>query len=169
MELRYHSVGSILNLCAEYNKGEPSGLDPLVSGRPGFPGGPAPSLENALGEAGAASSAALRLLQRQRESDEENLKEECSSTESTHQEVSASPREVQGAWESAPLAVVTRLRSCSQHEDGAGRLELSYLEDEQLRVVSRVDELKSRLTELEQQLQEAKQEVPTLRNPTGDN
>ncbi|XP_056298067.1 pleckstrin homology-like domain family B member 1 isoform X2 [Pseudoliparis swirei] len=129
--LERQRLETILNLCAEYNKGEPSGLDPLVSGRPGFPGGPAPSLENALGGAGAASSAALRLLQRQRESDEENLKEECSSTESTHQE----------------------------HEDGAGRLELSYLEDERLRVVSRVDELKSRLTELEQQLQEAKQEA----------
>uniref|UniRef100_A0A8C2WEM4 Pleckstrin homology like domain family B member 1 n=1 Tax=Cyclopterus lumpus TaxID=8103 RepID=A0A8C2WEM4_CYCLU len=68
------------------NKGETSGLDPLVSGRTGFPGGPTdgsarrPSLENVLGGA-AASSAALRLLQRQRESDEENLKEECSSTE----------------------------------------------------------------------------------------
>lgn len=31
------------------------------------------------------------LLQKQRESEEENLKEECSSTESTHQEVGTSP------------------------------------------------------------------------------
>lgn len=46
-------------------------------------------MENVLG--GTVSSAALRLLQRQRESDEENLKEECSSTESTHQEVRTSP------------------------------------------------------------------------------
>ena len=46
-------------------------------------------MENVLG--GTPSSATLRLLQRQRESDEENLKEECSSTESTHQEVRTSP------------------------------------------------------------------------------
>lgn len=51
-----------------------------------------------------------------------------------------------------------------QHEDSSGsgstgRLELAYLEDERVRVLARVDELKTRLTELEQQLQESKQEV----------
>lgn len=46
-------------------------------------------MENVLG--GTLSPATLRLAQRQRESDEENLKEECSSTESTHQEVRTSP------------------------------------------------------------------------------
>lgn len=76
---------TILNLCAEYNKGEGTGLDPLCLGRSGFPG----CLENVPG--GTASSSTLRLAQRQRESDEENLKEECSSTESTHQEVRTSP------------------------------------------------------------------------------
>lgn len=86
---------TILNLCAEYNKGENSSIDPLSSARTGFPGvlgdgmGRRPSMENVLG--GTPSSAALRLLQKQRESDEENLKEECSSTESTHQEVRTSP------------------------------------------------------------------------------
>lgn len=86
---------TILNLCAEYNKGEGTGSDSLGSGKTAFPGGLTdgsgrrPSRENVLGV--TASPATLRLSQRQRESDEENLKEECSSTESTHQEVRTSP------------------------------------------------------------------------------
>lgn len=62
---------------------------------PGFPGvlsdglAQKPSLDSVLG--GAPSPGVLQLLQKQRESDEENLKEECSSTESTHQEVRRSP------------------------------------------------------------------------------
>lgn len=51
--------------------------------------GQKPPLDSVLG--GMPSPAAYQLLQKQRESDEENLKEECSSTESTHQEVRASP------------------------------------------------------------------------------
>lgn len=86
---------TILNLCAEYNKGESTSLETLGSARTGFPGvlgdglGQRPSVDSVLG--GTPSSATLRLLQKQRESDEENLKEECSSTESTHQEVRTSP------------------------------------------------------------------------------
>uniref|UniRef100_A0A3B3UWW6 Pleckstrin homology-like domain, family B, member 1b n=1 Tax=Poecilia latipinna TaxID=48699 RepID=A0A3B3UWW6_9TELE len=67
------------------------------------------------------------------QSDEENLKEECSSTESTHQEVRTSP---------AP-----------------SRVSLTYLEDERTHVLARTDEFKTRLTELEQQLQESEQEA----------
>ncbi|XP_032366339.1 pleckstrin homology-like domain family B member 1 isoform X7 [Etheostoma spectabile] len=157
--LERQRLETILNLCAEYNKGESPGLDPLGSGRTGFPGGLGdgsgrrPSMENVLG--GTPSSATLRLLQRQRESDEENLKEECSSTESTHQEVRTSPA----------LSTASTLHNGDrQHEESsssgsAGRLELGYLEDERVRVLSRIDELKSRLTELEQQLQESKQEA----------
>ncbi|KAF7644888.1 hypothetical protein LDENG_00214070 [Lucifuga dentata] len=148
---------TILNLCAEYNKGESASLDSLGSGRTGFPGGLADgsgrrlSMENVVG--GTASSAALRVVQRQRESDEENLKEECSSTESTHQEVRTSP---------APVSALHN--GDRQHEDSpslasTGHLELSYLEDERVRVLARIDELKTRLTELEQQLQESKQEA----------
>ncbi|CAJ1066015.1 pleckstrin homology-like domain family B member 1 isoform X6 [Xyrichtys novacula] len=156
--LERQRLETILNLCAEYNKGE-SSPDPLGLGKSGFPGGLVdglarrPSLENVLG--GTPSSASLRLAQRQRESDEENLKEECSSTESTHQEVRTSP---------APSSASALHNGDRQHEDSsssgsAGRLELSYLEDERVRVLARIDEFKSRLTELEQQLQESKQEA----------
>lgn len=125
--LERQRLETILNLCAEYNKGE--GPDPLSCGRAGFPGGP-PAVD-LLGS--TPTSSTLRLAQRQRESDEENLKEECSSTESTHQE----------------------------HEEASGssRLELGYLEEERVRVLARIDELKTRLTELEQQLQESRQEA----------
>uniref|UniRef100_A0A3Q2W823 Pleckstrin homology-like domain, family B, member 1b n=1 Tax=Haplochromis burtoni TaxID=8153 RepID=A0A3Q2W823_HAPBU len=147
--LERQRLETILNLCAEYNKGEGTGLDPLCLGRSGFPG----CLENAPG--GTASSSMLRLAQRQRESDEENLKEECSSTESTHQEVRTSP---------APSAASTLHNGDRQHEDSSsagsgGRAELGYLEEERVRVLARIDELKTRLTELEQQLQESKQEA----------
>ncbi|CAG06474.1 unnamed protein product, partial [Tetraodon nigroviridis] len=119
---------TILNLCAEYNKGEGGGLEPPGPGRAGFPG-----VDGVLG--GPPSPAAFPPLQKQRESDEENLKEECSSTESTHQEHEDAP----GPW---------------------GRSqELGHLEDERVQVLARIDELKSRLTELEQQLQECKQEA----------
>uniref|UniRef100_A0A3B4VHM1 Pleckstrin homology-like domain family B member 1 n=1 Tax=Seriola dumerili TaxID=41447 RepID=A0A3B4VHM1_SERDU len=145
--LERQRLETILNLCAEYNKGESPGLDPLGSARTGFPGGLAdgsgrrPSMENVLG--GTPSSATLRLAQRLRESDDENLKEECSSTESTHQEVRTSPA----------------LSTASALSGSAGRLELGYLVDERVRVLARIDELKTRLTELEQQLQESKQEA----------
>ncbi|XP_071327736.1 pleckstrin homology-like domain family B member 1 isoform X15 [Trachinotus anak] len=138
--LERQRLETILNLCAEYNKGESTSVDPLGSARSGFPGGLSdsagrrPSVENVLG--GTASSAALRLAQRLRESDDENLKEECSSTESTHQE-----------------------HEDSSSSGSAGRLELGYLVDERVRVLARIDELKTRLTELEQQLQESKQEA----------
>ncbi|XP_029699092.1 LOW QUALITY PROTEIN: pleckstrin homology-like domain family B member 1 [Takifugu rubripes] len=159
--LERQRLETILNLCAEYNKGEGGGLEPLSSGRTGFPGvlsdGPAqkPSLDGVL--AGAPLPAAFQLLQKQRESDEENLKEECSSTESTHQEVRTSP--APGSSAAAAL-----LNGDRQHEDSSGsgspgRLELGYLEDERVRALARIDELKSRLMELEQQLQESKQEA----------
>ncbi|XP_061137562.1 pleckstrin homology-like domain family B member 1 isoform X9 [Syngnathus typhle] len=134
--LERQRLETILNLCAEYNKGESTSPDPLSFGKTSFPGGfsdgsvQGASIESILG--GTSTSTSLRLAQRQRESDEENLKEECSSTESTHQE----------------------------HEDMASsdRMELGYLEEERVRVLSRLDELKTRLTELDQQYQESKQE-----------
>ncbi|XP_024113742.1 pleckstrin homology-like domain family B member 1 isoform X5 [Oryzias melastigma] len=147
--LERQRLETILNLCAEYNKGEAGPPDPLGSATMGFPGslaeglGRRPSVENILGGA----------VLKQRESDEENLKEECSSTESTHQEVRTSPRPAAALHNGAP-----------QHEDSSNpssssRSELAYLEEERVCVLARIDELKTRLTELEQQLQESKQEA----------
>ncbi|XP_072310461.1 pleckstrin homology-like domain family B member 1 isoform X3 [Eucyclogobius newberryi] len=151
--LERQRLETILNLCAEYNKGDD--CDPLSSGRSGFPGGLS---EGTYGRpavdilGGTPSSSTLRLAQRQRESDEENLKEECSSTESTHQEVRTSP---------GPSTGSALHNGDRQHEDSSSssRLELGYLEEERVRVLSRIDELKTRMTELEQQLQESKQEA----------
>ncbi|XP_061073142.1 pleckstrin homology-like domain family B member 1 isoform X2 [Conger conger] len=129
--LERQRLETILNLCAEYNKGDTPGPE---GARLGFPG-LAPAGEDTLRRAGldAARGPALRVPQKQRESDEENLKEECSSTESTQQE--------------------------DEDCGGSGRRELAYLEEERVRVLTRVDELKTRITELEQQLQESKQEA----------
>ncbi|XP_064830732.1 pleckstrin homology-like domain family B member 1 isoform X3 [Oncorhynchus masou masou] len=138
--LERQRLETILNLCAEYNKGDgPFGGE--AEGRMGFPGGLGPgevaarrpSMDSLMGAGSLHRSMAQR---QQRESDEENLKEECSSTESTHQE--HEEQSVSGSVE---------------------RTELGYLEDERVRVLARVDELKSRITELEQQLQESKQEA----------
>ncbi|XP_052378869.1 pleckstrin homology-like domain family B member 1 isoform X9 [Oncorhynchus keta] len=138
--LERQRLETILNLCAEYNKGDgPFGGE--AEGRMGFPGGLGPgegaarrpSMDSLVGAGSLHRSMAQR---QQRESDEENLKEECSSTESTHQE--HEEQSVSG---------------------GVERTELGYLEDERVRVLARVDELKSRITELEQQLQESKQEA----------
>ncbi|XP_037124241.1 pleckstrin homology-like domain family B member 1 isoform X7 [Syngnathus acus] len=154
--LERQRLETILNLCAEYNKGESTSPDPLSFGKTSFPGGfsdgsvQGASIESILG--GTSTSTSLRLAQRQRESDEENLKEECSSTESTHQEVRTSP---------APCTASALLNGGKQHEDMASsdRMELGYLEEERVRVLSRLDELKTRLTELDQQYQESKQEA----------
>nr|XP_020476351.1 pleckstrin homology-like domain family B member 1 isoform X4 [Monopterus albus] len=153
--LERQRLETILNLCAEYNKGESAGLDSVGLGRMGLADGSVrrPSMENIL--AGAPSSAALRLVQRQRESDEENQKEECSSTESTHQEVRTSP----GPSTASALHNGDRQHEDSSSSGGAGCLELGYLEDDRVRVLARIDELKTRLTELEQQFQESKQEA----------
>ncbi|XP_029628761.1 pleckstrin homology-like domain family B member 1 isoform X13 [Salmo trutta] len=155
--LERQRLETILNLCAEYNKGDGT-FGGEAEGRMGFPGGLGPgegaarrpSMDSLAGAGSLHRSMAQR---QQRESDEENFKEECSSTESTHQEV-RTPL--------PPQALHNGDRY--QHEEqsvsgGARRAELGYLEDERVRVLARVDELKSRITELEQQLQESKQEA----------
>uniref|UniRef100_A0A6I8P6Z4 Pleckstrin homology-like domain family B member 1 n=1 Tax=Ornithorhynchus anatinus TaxID=9258 RepID=A0A6I8P6Z4_ORNAN len=143
--LERQRLETILSLCAEYSRadggteagelpsiGEAAAALSLVGRRPsrGLTGGSGPP-----GRGGEESSgAAQRLWEPMERSDEENLKEECSSTESTHQE----------------------------HEEGPGALiqgEALALEEEQARVLGRVDQLKGRVKELDQQLQEATREA----------
>ncbi|XP_063059580.1 pleckstrin homology-like domain family B member 1 isoform X7 [Engraulis encrasicolus] len=164
--LERQRLETILSLCAEYNKGDgPPAVGELVgSGKTGlFPGmeeggGPTqpqrpPADPIAAGVAGSLQHGhgiGLGLgqsqRQRERESDEENLTEECSSTESQHQDHEDSAR-------AAGVGVGLSVGIGGSHQ------ELVYLEDERLRVLARVDELKARVTELEQQLQESRQEA----------
>ncbi|XP_067294919.1 pleckstrin homology-like domain family B member 1 isoform X9 [Pseudorasbora parva] len=127
--LERQRLETILNLCAEYNKSDPPvGLDAGKACQ--FPGMEEVSVRRPGPD---PASVLAQSSQRQRESEEENLKEECSSTESQHQE----------------------------HEDSSvlGQQERAYLEEERLRVLVRVDELKTCVTDLEQQIQESRQEA----------
>ncbi|XP_072211025.1 pleckstrin homology-like domain family B member 1 isoform X6 [Excalfactoria chinensis] len=126
--LERQRLETILNLCAEYTKTDGSELLPGH----GDAGRRAPRSAAGLGRA-AEELGVLRQRESLERSDEENLKEECSSTESTHHE----------------------------HEELAGprAKEAHRLEEERACVFSRLDELKGRVKELEQQLQETSQEA----------
>ncbi|KAJ7995146.1 hypothetical protein DPEC_G00241540 [Dallia pectoralis] len=159
--LERQRLETILNLCAEYNKAD-GPLEVETMRRMGFLGplGQGEALGQGEVAARRPSTDSLsgpgflhRGQRQQRESDEENHKEECSSTESTHQEVRTPPPSLD-------------LHNGDRHQreehsvsGGVGRPELGYLEDERVRVLARVDELNARITELEQQLQESKQEA----------
>ncbi|XP_061224241.1 pleckstrin homology-like domain family B member 1 isoform X8 [Neopsephotus bourkii] len=129
--LERQRLETILNLCAEYTKTdstEPGDVHRLLAGD-------ADAGRRAPRGAVALSRAAEELRQREslERSDEENLKEECSSTESTHHE----------------------------HEELAGprAKEAQRLEEERASVLGRLDQLKGRMKELEQQLQETSREA----------
>uniref|UniRef100_A0A8C2YC58 Pleckstrin homology-like domain family B member 1 n=1 Tax=Coturnix japonica TaxID=93934 RepID=A0A8C2YC58_COTJA len=124
--LERQRLETILNLCAEYTKTDGSELLPghVDAGRR------APRSTAGLGRA-AEELGVLRQRESLERSDEENLKEECSSTESTHHEELSGPR----------------------------AKEAHRLEEERACVFSRLDELKGRVKELEQQLQETSQEA----------
>ncbi|XP_065594452.1 pleckstrin homology-like domain family B member 1 isoform X2 [Cyrtonyx montezumae] len=126
--LERQRLETILNLCAEYTKTDGSELLPghVDAGRR------APRGTAGLGRA-AEELGVLRQRESLERSDEENLKEECSSTESTHHE----------------------------HEELAGprAKEAHRLEEERACVFGRLDELKGRVKELEQQLQETSREA----------
>ncbi|XP_058712903.1 pleckstrin homology-like domain family B member 1 isoform X18 [Poecile atricapillus] len=129
--LERQRLETILNLCAEYTKTggtEPGDVHRLLAGDTDA-GQWVPRGAMALGHA------VEELQQREslERSDEENLKEECSSTESTHHE----------------------------HEKltGPRAKEAQRLEEERAAVLGHLDQLKGRVKELEQQLQETSREA----------
>ncbi|XP_052639767.1 pleckstrin homology-like domain family B member 1 isoform X11 [Harpia harpyja] len=129
--LERQRLETILNLCAEYTKTdgtEPGDVHRLLAGDADA-GRQVPRGAVALGRAAEE----LRQRESLERSDEENLKEECSSTESTHHE----------------------------HEELAGprAKEAQRLEEERASVLGRLDQLKGRIKELEQQLQETSREA----------
>ncbi|KAM3868986.1 pleckstrin homology-like domain family B member 1 [Diretmus argenteus] len=123
---------TIMNLCAEYNQ-EDSAMELGEMVRRGLFSGPGEggARGNCSDAGGGTSLQRAERPQRARENDEENQREESSSTESTHQEC----------------------------EELLGAQEQVYLEQDRNRVLARVDDLKHRVSELEQQLQETRQEV----------
>ncbi|NXR63685.1 PHLB1 protein, partial [Rhadina sibilatrix] len=129
--LERQRLETILNLCAEYTKTD--GTEPGDVHR--FLAGDTDAGQWVPRGAMALGHAVEELQQREslERSDEENLKEECSSTESTHHE----------------------------HEKltGPRAKEAQRLEEERASVLGRLDQLKGRVKELEQQLQETSREV----------
>ncbi|XP_054448328.1 pleckstrin homology-like domain family B member 1 isoform X4 [Pteronotus mesoamericanus] len=143
--LERQRLETILNLCAEYSRadggpeagelpsiGEATAALALAGRRPsrGFSGSIG-TCGRSNEEPGAATQHLWESVER---SDEENLKEECSSTESTQQE-----------HEDAPS---TKLQG-----------EVLALEEERAQVLGQVEQLKVRVKELEQQLQESAREA----------
>ncbi|XP_040586085.1 pleckstrin homology-like domain family B member 1 isoform X5 [Mesocricetus auratus] len=143
--LERQRLETILNLCAEYSRadggpeagelpsiGEATAALALAGRRParGLTGATVVSGRSAE-ESGGASQ---RLWESMERSDEENLKEECSSTESTQQEHEDPPS--------------TKLQG-----------EVLAVEEERAQALGRVERLKVRVKELEQQLQEAAREA----------
>ncbi|XP_074158393.1 pleckstrin homology-like domain family B member 1 isoform X8 [Sminthopsis crassicaudata] len=143
--LERQRLETILNLCAEYSRtdgGSEGGELPSIgeaamalalAGRR-----PSRSLPGAAGTSGRGpeepGGTTQRLWESVERSDEENLKEECSSTESTQQEHEDAPN--------------SKLQS-----------ELLALEEERAKALGRVEQLKGRVKELEHQLQESAREA----------
>uniref|UniRef100_A0A8C6JFE9 Pleckstrin homology-like domain family B member 1 n=1 Tax=Melopsittacus undulatus TaxID=13146 RepID=A0A8C6JFE9_MELUD len=153
--LERQRLETILNLCAEYTKTDSTELGDvhqLLAGDAGA-GRRVPRGAVALG----CAAEELRQRESLERSDEENLKEECSSTESTH-------HEVRGCLCRAVLhcSVLHHANLLSlQHEElvGPRAKEAQRLEEERASVLGRLDQLKGRVKELEQQLQETSREA----------
>ncbi|NXT53225.1 PHLB1 protein, partial [Pluvianellus socialis] len=153
--LERQRLETILNLCAEYTKTdgtEPGDVQRLLAGDADA-GRRVPRGAVALGQAAKD----LRQRESLERSDEENQKEECSSTESTHHEVRG--------WPGCAVLCCAMLHRANlpspQHEELAGprAKEAQRLEEERAGVLGRLDQLKGRVKELEQQLQEASREA----------
>ncbi|XP_030077878.1 pleckstrin homology-like domain family B member 1 isoform X7 [Microcaecilia unicolor] len=153
--LERQRLETILNLCAEYTKNDGSsdtvcmedshrtcavtgdGAPGLTSRRPSKDAGSLAVMRRGIQNPTAGvtmASAGHKQQETLERSDEENLREECSSTESTHHE----------------------------HEDSPSRdwkREMAVLEEARAHILGRVDELKGRIKELEQQLQESHREM----------
>ncbi|XP_059685656.1 LOW QUALITY PROTEIN: pleckstrin homology-like domain family B member 1 [Gavia stellata] len=129
--LERQRLETILNLCAEYTKTDGTEMGDVHR----LLAGDADAGQRVPRGVVVLGGATKELQQREslERSDEENLKEECSSTESTHHE----------------------------HEELAGprAKEAQRLEEERVGVLGRLDQLKSRVKELEQQLQETSREA----------
>ncbi|XP_010627627.1 pleckstrin homology-like domain family B member 1 isoform X10 [Fukomys damarensis] len=143
--LERQRLETILNLCAEYSRadggseaGELPSIGEATAALALAVRRPSRGLAGAIVSSGRGSEepggATQRLWESVERSDEENLKEECSSTESTQQE-----------HEDVPS---TKLQG-----------EILSLEEERAQVLGRVEQLKVRVKELEQQLQEAAREA----------
>ncbi|NXV91277.1 PHLB1 protein, partial [Calonectris borealis] len=153
--LERQRLETILNLCAEYTKTDGTELGDVHR----LLAGDADAGQRVPRGAVALGRAAKELRQREslERSDEENLKEECSSTESTHHEVRG--------WlcHAVPCHAVLRRANLHspQHEELAGprAKEAQQLEEERAGVLGRLDQLKGRVKELEQQLQETSREA----------
>ncbi|NXY77684.1 PHLB1 protein, partial [Glareola pratincola] len=155
--LERQRLETILNLCAEYSKtdgSEAGDVQRLLAGEADA-GRRLPRGAVALGRAAKE----LRQRESLERSDEENLKEECSSTESTHHEVRGRPCCAAPCCAMPCRAMPTH--PSPQHEELAGprAKEAQRLEEERAGVLGRLDQLKGRLKELEQQLQETSREA----------
>ncbi|NWV34057.1 PHLB1 protein, partial [Grantiella picta] len=153
--LERQRLETILNLCAEYTKTdgtEPGNTHRLLAGDTDA-GRWVPRGAMALGH----TVEELQQRESLERSDEENLKEECSSTESTHHEVRGQ------LCHSAPChgALCHANHPSPQHEKltGPRAKEAQRLEEERASVLGRLDQLKGRVKELEQQLQETSREA----------
>ncbi|NXY25148.1 PHLB1 protein, partial [Atrichornis clamosus] len=153
--LERQRLETILTLCAEYTKTEgtePGDMHHLLTGDMDA-GRWVPRGAVTLGHAAEE----LQQKESLERSDEENLKEECSSTESTHHEVR------EQLYRSAPChaALCSANWPSPQHEKltGPRAKEAQRLEEERASVLGRLDQLKGRVKELEQQLQETSREA----------
>uniref|UniRef100_A0A8C2XB43 Pleckstrin homology like domain family B member 1 n=1 Tax=Cyclopterus lumpus TaxID=8103 RepID=A0A8C2XB43_CYCLU len=141
-KLERQRLETILNLCADYNHDDSAAelAEVVRSGLLGAARG------TCLNTVGGMSLQGVDRPQRLRENDEDTQREESSSTESTHQEVT----------NTFMKAFVCMFPQCEELLAGQEQV---YLEEERSRILARVDDLKHRVSELELQLQETKQEV----------